>query len=168
MTGDAKYGRDAERQAGAATIEFAVVAAVYLVLLLAIVEFGVLFLVNLTMQHAVREGARYAVTGRSDLDPDRSNPRRYNAVIQNIKNNSMGFYPLLGPTIEVSINGANPTAYADPALYNGGMFGGPGDLVVLRLDCAWPIMTPLVKPLFALTGGEYRFSVAATMRNEAF
>ncbi len=168
MNDDANWGRGAARQAGSATIEFALVCAVYLLLLLAIVEFGILLWVNLTMQHAVREGARYAVTGQSNLDPNRSSPQRYNAVLQDIKDQSMGLYGIVNPTVEVSINGGSATAYGDPSLYNNAMFGGPGDIVELKLNCAWPILTPLVEPFFAGTGGQYRFSVAATMRNEAF
>jgi hypothetical protein len=37
---------------------------------------------------------------------------------------------------------------------------------VLRLDCSWPVLTPMLRPFFS--DGKYRFSVAATMRNEAF
>jgi hypothetical protein len=168
MDRDRGCGGAERRQAGAAVVEFAVVAAVFLVLLMAVVEFGIMLWVNLTMQHAVREGARYAVTGQSALDPNGSAPQRYRAIIEDIKDNSMGFYAQVNPVIAVAINGSSPTVYGDPKLYDAGMFGGPGDLVVLQLDCAWPILTPLIKPFFAASGGQYRFSVAATMRNEAF
>jgi hypothetical protein len=160
--------RAAGRERGASIVEFALVAPVFFFLFLAIIEFGVLFWVNLTMQHAVREGARYAVTGQSNLDPNTANQQRYNAVIQDIKNSSMGLYGMLNPTIAVAINGGSLQLYGNAGIYNGGMFGGPGDIVVLQLNCAWPIITPLVKPFFINTGGQYKFSVAATMRNEAF
>jgi len=39
-------------------------------------------------------------------------------------------------------------------------------IIVLQLNCAWPMLTPLARPFFA--GGTYSFSVAATMRNEGF
>lgn len=126
------------RQTGAAIIEFGVVAATFLLLLLAVMEFGAMLWVNLTMQHAVREGARYAITGQSNLDPNPLRPQRYSAVIEDIKANSMGLYAAVKPVIQVSVNGGSPMMYGDPTLYNAGMFGGPGDLVVLQLDCAWP------------------------------
>ncbi|MDD5250355.1 MAG: TadE/TadG family type IV pilus assembly protein [Rhodocyclaceae bacterium] len=156
------------RQRGSSIVEFALVAPVFFFLFLAVIEFGILFWVNLTMQHAVREGARYAVTGQSNLDPNASDQQRYNAVIQDIKNNSMGLYGMLNPTIAITINGGSSQSYSNSASYNGGMFGGPGDIIVLQLNCAWPIITPLAKPFFAGTDGQYQFSVAATMRNEAF
>jgi hypothetical protein len=41
--------------------------------------------------------------------------------------------------------------------------------VVIRVDCTWPIMPPLKTLLGAVTTqSDYHFSVAATMRNEAF
>ena len=69
----------------------------------------------------------------------------------------MGLYGRLDPVISIH-NGAQ---YGSSA-----MAGGPGDIVVLQLDCAWPILTPLLMPFFS--GGKYRFSVAAAMRREAF
>jgi len=38
--------------------------------------------------------------------------------------------------------------------------------VVLRLDCTWKLATPIVAAFFP--NGEYKFTVAATMQNEAF
>ena len=160
--------RTRRRENGSSIVEFALVAPVFFFLFMGIIEFGILFWVNLTMQHAVREGARYAVTGQSNLDPNASNQQRYNAVIQDIKNNSMGLYGAVNPTIAIAINGGSSQSYGTPTSYNSGMFGGPGDIVMLQLNCTWPIMTPFVKPFFASTGGQYKFSVAATMRNESY
>lgn len=154
------------REKGTAIIEFALIAPLFFFLLFAIVDFGVLYWANLTMQYAVREGARYAVTGQSNLDPNTANQQRYLAVIQMIKDSSMGIYGQVNPTLAIAINGGTPQSYGTPAQYNTGMFGGPGDIIALQLDCTWPILTPLVQPYFS--GGVYRFSVGATMRNEAF
>lgn len=149
------------RQRGASAVEFALIAPLLFFLLFAAIEMGLLYWANLTMQHAVREGARYAVTGQSNLDTGPT-PQRYLAVIQNIKNNSMGLYTKLNTAISVN----NSTASSDPGTYTSGMFGNPGDILILRLDCTWRIMTPFLMPFFP--DGQYRFSVAATMRNEAF
>jgi len=152
-----KPGRDKER--GASVVEFAIIAPVLFFLLMAIVDICGLFWVNLTMQYAVREGARYAVTGLTDLDPSPNNDKRYRAVIQAIKDNSMGLFDKVEPKI-------NNISYGDPTAYNDGMFGKAGEIFVLRIDCSWPLMTPLLSPFF--TDGKYQFSVATTMRNEAF
>jgi Flp pilus assembly protein TadG len=149
-------------QSGSSTVELALIAPILLLLLIAVIEFGLLFWANLTMQHAVREGARYAVTGRSDLDPNIGSQQRYLAIIQKIKDSSMGLYDRIDPVISVN----NGTRYGNVGSYSSTMFGGPGDILVVRLDCTWPVFTPLLTPFF--TDGKYRFSVAATMRNEAF
>lgn len=151
---------------GATVVEFALLAPLYFLLVLGVVEFAIMFWVDLTMQYAVREGARYAITGQSDLDPNASNQQRYLAIIQSIKDNSVGLYDQVHPVIATSINGGPLQTYGSAALYSNGMFGGPGDIVMLQLNCYWPIMTPLIAPYFS--AGNFNFSVAATMRNEAY
>ncbi len=150
-------------------VEFALVAPLLVFLLFVIIELGVLFWVNLTMQYAVREGARYAITGQSNLDPATANQQRYLAVIQRIKDSSMGLYGRVDPTI--AVNGVPQ----DPASFNNSMFGAADTLVVLQLNCNWPVITPAWRLMALLNPGnqanapgQYAFSVAATMRNEAF
>jgi Flp pilus assembly protein TadG len=138
----------------------AIVAPVLLLVVLSLLELSLMFFSTMTMQYAVREGARYAVTGQSNLDPATANQQRYAAVIQKIRNNSMGFYDKLGTTISV-----NGTKYATSA-YGNAMFGGAGSIVVLQLDCDWKVTTPLLAPFFA--NRKYHFTVATTMRNEFF
>ena len=55
--------RKTRKQRGVATIEFALLAPVLFLLLCIAMDLGVALWVNLTMQYAVREGARYSVTG---------------------------------------------------------------------------------------------------------
>lgn len=147
------------RERGASAVEFAIVAPLLFFLLFAIIDVCAMFWVTLTMQHAVREGARYAVTGRADLDPNASNQQRFRAVIEKMRENSMGLYERVQPQI-------NGIGYGDAAKYNDGMFGAAGEIFVLQVDCSWRVLTPLLQPFF--DNGTYRFSVAATMRNEAF
>ena len=153
---------------GSTLVEFALIAPLLFFLMFVIIELAILFWVNLTMQYAVREGARYSVTGQSNLDPATVNQQRYLAVIQKIKDSSMGMYAQVNPTI--LINGSSRA----PASYSNTMFGAPGDIVVLQLDCTWPVVTPAWRLMALLNPGaqsssvQYAFSVAATMRNEAF
>lgn len=147
------------RQSGATVVEMAIIAPVFLLILLALVEFSLMFFATLTMQYAVREGARFAITGQTSLDTSAS--QRYMAIIQNMKNNSLGMYDRLSTVISV-----NGTSYANGTSYTSGMFGKAGDLIVLQLDCDWVVTTPLLGAFFS--NGKYHFKVAATMRNEAF
>jgi Flp pilus assembly protein TadG len=149
------------RQHGSAAVEMAFIAPVLLLLMMGIIEFSLVFFSTLTMQYAVREGARYAITGRADRDPATANQQRYLAILQIIKENSIGIDGTVNPV--VSVNGKS---YASSSAYSANMFGGPGDIVVLRLDCVWPISTPLISAFFP--GGKYAFAVAATMQNESY
>ena len=149
-------------QRGSSVVEMAFILPLFLLLLFAMFEYSLLFFTSLTMQYAVREGTRYAVTGQSNLDPNTANQQRYLAVIQKIKDSSMGLYDRVNPIITIN----NSTQYNNPNSYNATMFGAPGDIVVLQIDCSWPIVNPLMRPFFS--SGIYQFSVASTMRNEAF
>jgi hypothetical protein len=143
---------------GATVVEFALIVPLLLILLMAIIELGTLFWVNLTMQHAVREGARYAITGRLDLDPN-PNPAdrlRPAAVAEKIKLSSLGLYDSV----------VNDMVVTDPDGNVLAGFGGPGETLVIKLECAWPLLTPLIRPFF--DGGTYNFQVSSTMRNENF
>ncbi len=162
--------RRRRRTGGAAALEFALVAPLLFVLLFGLLDLALMFWVNLSMQYAVREGARYAVTGQSDLDPNAAAQQRYLAVVEKIKLSSMGLYARLQPQITVSNYGNDGTGRSsqdyDPAAPVPGVFGAPGDIIVLQLrHCTWTGLTVLA-PLFE--HGQYRFDVAATMRNEAF
>jgi Flp pilus assembly protein TadG len=148
------------RQSGATLVEMAIIAPVFLLILLSLIELSMMFFATLTMQYAVREGARYAITGQSDFDPNTSSQQRYNAVIAGIKDNSLGMYDKLAPVISV-----NGTSYASTA-YTSGMFGAAGAIIVLQLDCDWVVTTPFLSSVFK--NGKYHFAVAATMRNEYF
>lgn len=148
------------RQSGTTIVEMALVTPVFLLIFLALVEYGLMFFTTLSMQYAVREGARYAITGQTDLDPATGPGQRYAAVIASIRNNSMGQFDKVEPVI--SVNGKSYTT----SQYSNGMFGAPGAIIVLQLDCAWVVTTPLLSTLFA--DGKYHFAVAATMRNEYF
>lgn len=150
-----------QQQKGNSLIEFALVAVLFFTFLMAIAEFSIMFWAKLSMQHAVREGARYSITGRTDLAPP-DDPTRYNAVIARMRNQSVGLYDIIQPSITVQRIDSN--GIRQPI--NGSSFGDPSDIVVIRLDCEWPLFTPVIRPFFQ--NGTYKFSVQATMRNEAF
>ncbi len=157
------------RPRGAAMVEFALIAPILFFLIAMIMELGVMFWVNLTMQYAVREGARYSITGQNNLDPASANKQRYEAVLRKINDSSLGLYAMVSPVVVV--NGVSQA----PSAYNNNMFGAAGDIVVLQVNCTWPVITPawrlmaLLNPKTSTSApGQYAFSVAATMRNEAF
>ncbi|BFM17409.1 hypothetical protein R50073_35920 [Maricurvus nonylphenolicus] len=150
------------RQRGSQLVEFSIFAVLFLSLLFVIIELAIMGWVNLTMQHAVREGVRYAITYQTDLDPgDPDDPdyilQRQVAVVERIRDSSMGLFDQLSPELEV--NGTTITFPPNP-----GDFGNPGDILELRFRCNWELLTPFLRTFFP--DGIYSFSVGATMRNE--
>jgi len=150
---------------GQAVVEFSLVAILFFFMLLSIVDMGYMFYVNFTMQHAVREGTRYAITGQSNLGTDRRS-----ALIQKIKNSSNGLYDKnlhspKNPTIKV-ISPSNVTFsnYTSGTVQNGDP-GKPDDVIVVSLTYTCPLITPVLKPFF--NGGQYTFTVKSTMKNES-
>ncbi|WP_317919218.1 TadE/TadG family type IV pilus assembly protein [Vibrio sp. MACH09] len=148
-----------DKQKGSALIEFSIVASLFFFLLFTVIDFGVYGYVKLTMQHAVSEGARYAITGLADLDPDTTDGAdRKEAVIAKISQSSDGLFSnvMTVDNIRVLDIDGNPVAG----------FGDSGELIAIHLDCTWPIASPFLYPL--VDDGKYRFTVSATVKNENF
>lgn len=148
-------------ESGSAIVEFALVIGLFLSLLLMLIDLSILYWVNVNMQNAVREGVRYSITGQTNLsDPD--DPNRYDAMIEKIRISSLGYYDKLTPDVDVFLVNNDGTVQTLPDRD----LGGPGDLIVVRVNCTWPLITPFGRALF--DNGEYNFSVSTTMRNEVF
>jgi len=145
------------RSRGVTSVECAITASLFFLLMLMVMDFALYSFAKLTMQHAVREGTRYAITGQVDLDPKAGSDRK-RAVIQNIRKNTMGYFDkiMAEPDIEVTdINGSPVSG-----------FGEPGESIVITLKCQWPIISPFTRAI--LLDSHYDFSVRASMRNEEF
>ncbi len=130
------------QQIGAAIVEFALVAIVFFTALVSILDFGYLFWANLTMQHAVREGARLAITGQT-ISPA---PDCKQTVIDKMTDQSMGLWT---------------TVNATPTFSN---VCQDGHTMVITVHCSLVPFTPWIQQFF--TGGAYTFDVSATMLNE--
>lgn len=146
-----------KRQQGITSVEFAITSAVFFLFLFMVMDFAIYGFVKLTMQHAVREGARYAVTGQVNLDPDDDGDRK-RAVIQKIKNNSLGLFDKVMDESDIKVTDSNGT------LLSG--FGDAKQSIVVTLNCKWPILNPFAQAI--LSTNHYSFSVGTSMRNEYF
>ena len=149
-----RSGCPARRERGGTLVEFALVAPLMILLIMAALELAIVFWVNLTLQHAVREGARDAVTGQGGA-------LREQLAGQRIVDQSMGLYQRVQPLLSIN----RVSVAADLAPLPPGMLGAGGEMLLLQIDGAWPVASPLLQPWL---GTVYRFHVAATMRNEAF
>jgi Flp pilus assembly protein TadG len=140
----------ATRARGTTVIEVALVLPVLLLLMMGIFDFSRMFYARLTMQHAVREAVRFAVTGNTTNDPSTGNPRsRVDSIKAKIVQNAVNL------NVDLNTVAINPS--------DG---GGPGDVVTVSADFSYPFMTPIIRPL--VPGGRYDFTVASSMKNEPF
>jgi len=163
MLGKRRFHQGRCASAGAVLVEFALVAVVFFTVLLAAIEVATMFWVDLTMQYAVREGVRCAVTGQVNCTGVTGQTDRYAGIVQAIRMNSMGLYDYVSPVVTVWTVAADGS-YQPPAPAQS--FGIGGQIIVVDVDCTWPLMTAPVQAVFP--GGQFRFRVAATMKNEAF
>jgi len=157
MCNKIKPARGKKFQSGHALLEFAIVSSIFLVMLFTIIDFALFGYAKLTMQHAVREGARYAITGRTDLDPDSNNSREA-AILEKISVSSHGMLTRVMNIDDIRVEDIDGNNVAG--------FGQAGDIIAIHLDCEWPVISPVMYPFFA--DGVYKFTVSAAMKNEAF
>ncbi len=131
-------------------VEMAIVLPLLMLLVSGILDFSLMFRSRLTIQHAVREAVRFAVTGNTLNDPVSGTPmERVAAIKSKIIENAVA--------LDVDVNNITVT----PA--NG---GGPSEVVTIAAAFSYEFLTPLIKPLFP--GGRYNFTIRSSMKNEPF
>lgn len=140
--------------AGGSAVEFALVAPMFFLLFFAVFDFARLFYAEMTLQNAVRQAGRYAVTGNYLPDPQHQgqNLSRVNSIIKVAQQAAGG---LSVSHIQISsLGGGNGSA------------GGPGDTVTISLTSTLQLMTPIVAGFFP--NGAYTFTVSVSFKNEPF
>lgn len=144
---------------GQTLIEFALVASVFLLLIFSVIDFAYLFYTRATLQNAVRQAGRYAITGQCVNKNGTCTLTRYKSIIQTLENTSIGL-----------LNDANSSDIVIACTNNGGgcpnQAGGPGDTVTITVTYQYKFLTGLMAPLF--TGGQYPIKVSASFNNEPF
>jgi len=152
-------------QSAQSLVEFAITATAFLFVIFATIDFAFLFYAKVTLQNAVRQAGRYAITGNCGANGlPGSNcfvngpGDRLNIIMQTVSDYSFG----LNPTVTVSCISGTCPGYAGGTGANNA--GGPGDTVQISAQYTW---YPLVLArIFA--GGSYTFTVSSTFRNESF
>jgi len=139
---------------GSSLVEFAFVAPLFLLLLFGVIDFSHLFFVEMTLQNAVRQAGRYAITGNHQPDP--KHPGQYLsrvASIEQVAQQAAAGLDVSSLQITSKVGGS-------------GSAGGPGDTVTISLTTNLKLMTPLVAQFFP--SGIYTFTVSVTLKNEPF
>jgi Flp pilus assembly protein TadG len=135
-------------------VEFALVSPLFFLLLLSCFEFACLLNVEMTLQNAVREAGRYAITGNHLPDPAHQGQylSRVASITQIAQQAALGI-----DVSNIQISSANGGS---------GSAGGPGDTVTISLTSNLPLITPLIAQFF--NNGVYHCTVSVSFRNEPF
>ena len=137
-----------QADSGQTLVEFAIAALVFLLLIFAVFDFSYLYFAKLTLQSAVRQGGRYAITGQA-----MNSKTRYASILQTVKDSSLGFATDSNTTICSAVGGSSSG-------------GGPGDTVTITVTYTYKFITPLVAVFFK--SGAYTITVSSTFKNEPF
>jgi Flp pilus assembly protein TadG len=140
---------------GQTMMEFALIAPLFFLLIFAVMDFGRMFFVQVNLQQAVQEAARFASTGNHLANPSSpgNNLSRVASIVQMAQQSAWA--------------GANVTSVQVSSLQGGaGSAGGPGDTVTVSLTTTLPLMTPMMATFFP--NGAYTFTSSATFKNEPF
>jgi Flp pilus assembly protein TadG len=150
-----KYRTSGRASAGQTMMEFALIAPLFFMLILAVFDFGRLFFVQMSLQQAVREAGRFASTGNHLSDPKHpgTSLSRVNSIIAEAE--------------QATLMGASISSAQVSSLAGGtGSAGGPGDTVTVSLTTNLKLMTPVIGRFFP--NGTYTFTSTATFKNEPF
>ncbi|HUJ10905.1 MAG TPA: TadE/TadG family type IV pilus assembly protein [Verrucomicrobiae bacterium] len=162
------FGRVLRARRGQSLVEFAMVAPLFFLLVFGIIDFGRLFFTQLTLQYALREAGRYAVTGQHQpIDP--SNPAAGNYTReQSIRNIAQKYAAgLLPNSSAIDIKAYDSQGKPDTA-YPAGL---PNETVVVSLKGSLQFITPVIGDFFPKDSNGnrvYDFTVSTSFKNEPF
>jgi hypothetical protein len=144
---------------GAALIEFAIVIPALLWLLLAIIEFGIIFHLMSLSTYAANEAARKGKTGFTYGTADRG------ALIQETVRQQMD--PWMGQSASLSISSQSFGTFNDVGVNGIPGQGGGGQLVLYTITFQWPVLTPVLGSVFG-KDGKIDIESRVLVKNEEF
>jgi Flp pilus assembly protein TadG len=169
--------RPAANTSGSAAIQFAIVAPVLLLFLMGIIETGVLFLAQSSLQNAADDTARMVRTGQAQANG--MTDAQYIAtvcgemagLISSASCNSnllvdMRAYSTFASAQYTNVMKQNGTVDTSKLQF---VSGSACDIVLVRVFYPWSIMTPLMAPLLQnIPNGQYLMTAAQAFRNEPY
>jgi Flp pilus assembly protein TadG len=165
----------ARREDGAAALEFAIVAAPFIALILATMQTALAFFAGQVLESAVTDSSRAILTGSAQ-----SSGMSQSAFASTVCSKVQALFNCSKLMIDVqtatSFSSANTGA---PALTFNGQGtvtnswswqpGNPGDIVVMRVMYQWPVfLGPLGLGLSNETNGNLLLMATATFKNEPY
>lgn len=161
--------RFASARRGAVTVEFAFVSIPFLLLIFAIIELGLVFLVSVTLENAVIDVGRTIRTG--EVQSAGGTAATFKTAVCN-RMSWIGSSCSTALSLDVrtftgfsasssALNAAKPnTPCWDP--------GGPGSVVLVRAYYNWPLITPLLHTGLETSNGKRMLTAATAFSNEPY
>jgi Flp pilus assembly protein TadG len=166
-------GAFARDRSGASALEFALVAVPFLLLIFAVIEVGLVYFANFTLENAVSRGARLIRTGQ--VQTQQFSADKFKAEVCK----SLGA-PLSCAELKLDVRKFTDFSSAEltnPLDRNGAMKSGfsyepglGGDIVVVRAFYEWTLAAKLPKEvgLSNMANGNRLLIATAAFRNEPF
>jgi Flp pilus assembly protein TadG len=162
-----------DSRSGSAIIEFALIAPVFFLLLFAIMEIGIIFFAQSTLQHATDNIGRMIRTGQVQ-----GQQLTQSQVRQQVCNDLSPLIPCDGSLyVDVeAFSGFGSIVFSPPLDANGNMIplnnfqtGTACSVVLVRVFYAWPVFTPVLTSfLTTMANNKHLLYGASAFRNEPF
>lgn len=138
----------------------------FLLLIMAVVEFGWFYLHEHTLQYATREGMRLALVGGILTDGQGQPLSREDSIIQTIQQSAAWIMDIPQSNIHIFTVGNN---YDNPEGWETAApnAGNPADYMRVVVDYEHTFLTPLISHLFS-DDGTFLMRAQGTYRNELF
>ncbi|KQY35563.1 pilus assembly protein TadE [Caulobacter sp. Root1455] len=160
--------RFARADDGAAAIEFAFVAIPFLILVFAIIELGLTFLVSMSLENALSNVDRTIRTGT--LQTSGGNAASFHQDVCN-EMSWLGASCASALTLDVRVLPSFAQTKDLPKPLPGATSfdpGGPNAIVLVRGYYKWPLITPLLEDAVAGSSGDREVTFAAVFTNEPY
>jgi Flp pilus assembly protein TadG len=149
--------RNSKRTRAEGLVEFAVVLPFFFLLMFGILDLGHLYFVQVTLENAIRQAGRYAVTGAHENGKSRV------ASIQDVATKAaMGLD--ITQCIISSSSGSETGGVGNVNLSSAGL---PGENVKISLTTHLTLFTPMIGHFYG-TNSVDNFTESVTFRNELF
>jgi Flp pilus assembly protein TadG len=146
-----------DRRGDTDLVEFSLILPIFLLLMFALIDLGRYYWIRETVENAVRQAGRYAVTGQNSGSTNRV------ASIEQVAQNAMaGLYNPDTTTITVS---GSPVGRSGSTTTNFGGYGGENVTVTISTQLGF--FTPGIARYFGPSGSN-TLTETVTFRNESF
>ncbi|MES0871138.1 TadE/TadG family type IV pilus assembly protein [Pseudovibrio sp. SCP19] len=169
-------GKFAKNARGVTAVEFAIIAPFLLGMVMAILELGLSFLVEVVLDNAVAEASRHIRTGQVFYDAEYD----LGKFKKHVLDNGAGLLNAVDEKIFISVqhrDNFEKLPKPEPLLDKDNNVvmqeiwdpGTRNDVVLVQVVCAWPMVSAVMLDYFGVTAGGERLLVATEIfRNEPF